>query len=162
VKCDERPGVCANCEGLDLVCSGNPGALSEPQGRVQSPGSVSLTESRTKRKRTYRSCVNCRASKIRCSGDRPSCSRCEQKKLQCYYETGSKPAWTQRMASLPSHTEDTNGAPNTVTPEPTDHSAGHTEASPLEQRHGLNGIPNQPLGPATNPWENPSISWYSS
>ena len=167
MKCDERPEGCANCTRLRLVCSGNPSASSEHLGRVQSLSSPPPTEPTIKRKRTYRSCINCRTSKIRCSGDKPSCSGCQQKKLRCHYEAGSTPAWAQRIGSVSSHTEDVNGAPNTATAQPTDRSVGHTEASPLEQGHGLSGIPNQPVGSATNPqeanpWENPSISWYSS
>ncbi|KAF8847239.1 hypothetical protein BDZ45DRAFT_607734 [Acephala macrosclerotiorum] len=88
VKCGERPGICANCERLELHCAGpNDHSERAKQASLQDSNDGTTvrdgSESRSKRKRTYRSCTECRSSKNRCSGDKPSCSRCHQKRLQC-------------------------------------------------------------------------------
>ncbi|EAA66443.1 hypothetical protein AN9376.2 [Aspergillus nidulans FGSC A4] len=59
VKCDERPEGCANCERLQLECSGY--------------GRSAVQRSGTRRaRRTYRSCTNCRLRRAKCSGERPA------------------------------------------------------------------------------------------
>lgn len=59
-----------------------------------------------KRKRTYRSCAECRGSKTRCSGHKPTCARCHDKLLPCTYEDESEPAWKQRVAIKSSSEQD--------------------------------------------------------
>lgn len=58
-----------------------------------------------KRKRTYRSCSHCRASKTRCSGHKPICVRCREKSLKCRYEDESEPAWKRRVSATVVATE---------------------------------------------------------
>ncbi|PTU22327.1 hypothetical protein P175DRAFT_0452587, partial [Aspergillus ochraceoroseus IBT 24754] len=88
VKCDERPDGCANCERLQLPCLGYNG---HPTSRHSDP--------RTRARRTYKSCPECRLARAKCSGERPSCSRCQEKHLQCRYGENTEPEWTQRLAS---------------------------------------------------------------
>ncbi|KAJ5092997.1 hypothetical protein N7456_008858 [Penicillium angulare] len=95
VKCDERPGECGNCARLRLVCSGY-GSSSNNQIR-ESPKERIET---SKKKRTYRSCVACRASKTKCSGERPICRRCETRGHSCTYSETSQPSWVQRVESV--------------------------------------------------------------
>ena len=79
VKCDERPGRCANCERLQLVCTGYnrlPAGTTVPQ---------ELPRRTEKSRRTTRACQRCRVSKIKCSGERPSCASCSLNNLACSY-----------------------------------------------------------------------------
>ena len=95
VRCDEREGICLNCERLGLPCTGAvQGASQQSQGT--GPNNLSETIG-LKRKRTFRSCGSCRATKTRCSGERPVCLRCRGKSLQCNYEDASQPAWKQQL-----------------------------------------------------------------
>ena len=96
VRCDERPGVCLNCEKLGLPCAGA-GPSSERSQPLAKPSSGGTVTAGVKRKRTFRSCIGCRASKTRCSGDRPVCRRCQEKSVQCNYEDSSEPAWKQQL-----------------------------------------------------------------
>lgn len=102
MKCDERPGVCLNCERLHLDCQRADGSRASPPAREQPkasqspglpPGDVGV-----KRKRTFRSCKHCRASKARCSGQKPSCARCIQRSVDCVYDEDSAPQWTKVIA----------------------------------------------------------------
>jgi hypothetical protein len=88
VKCDERPNGCANCERLQLDCSRH--------GQSSSP----LSSSRPKSRRTFRSCAECRVGRAKCSGDRPACSRCRDKGIECRYGNGAEPAWQRRLSSV--------------------------------------------------------------
>lgn len=86
--------------------------MCAPSGRVPGDANVPLTVavqqqpetngyhigSGLKRKRTYRSCAECRTSKTRCSGHKPVCARCHEKSLACTYEDDSEPAWKQRVS----------------------------------------------------------------
>ncbi|KAL2863137.1 transcription factor domain-containing protein [Aspergillus lucknowensis] len=71
VKCDERPNGCANCERLELDCSGYGPTTTRHSGH------------RARATRTYRSCTECRAGRAKCSGERPACSRCRDRRLGC-------------------------------------------------------------------------------
>ncbi|KAL3433362.1 fungal-specific transcription factor domain-containing protein [Aspergillus tetrazonus] len=87
VKCDERPEGCANCERLQLECSGY--------------GRSAVQRSGTRRaRRTYRSCTNCRLRRAKCSGERPACMRCRSRHLECQYGDNVEPAWSQRLAGI--------------------------------------------------------------
>lgn len=96
VRCDERAGVCQNCERLGLPCTTGAGTekstTSATSRSVASPATAGV-----KRKRTFRSCIGCRASKTRCSGDKPICVRCKERSLECDYEDDSEPAWKQQL-----------------------------------------------------------------
>lgn len=92
MKCDERPGECGNCARLRLVCSG----YSTPP-RSHASESVIDHLDRSKRKRTYRSCAACRTSKTKCSGERPTCQRCQDKSLRCVFAEASQPTWVRRV-----------------------------------------------------------------
>ncbi|KAF3392619.1 hypothetical protein F1880_008847, partial [Penicillium rolfsii] len=96
VKCDERPGECGNCARLRLVCSGY-GTSPRRQGQEISQEARHFSKS----KRTYRSCTACRASKTKCSGDRPECRRCRQKAQPCVYPEASQPSWIERVEVTP-------------------------------------------------------------
>ena len=97
MKCDERPGVCFNCEKLGLACSGaTPSSdKSRSYDATEEPSPVSTAG--LKRKRTFRSCNSCRSTKSRCSGSRPYCARCRSKSLPCHYDDVSEPAWKQQL-----------------------------------------------------------------
>lgn len=102
IRCDERPGVCLNCEKLGLPCTGPAIAQSESGNSANNtPNAVVPTG--LKRKRTFRSCTACRGTKTRCSGDRPICVRCREKGLECNYEDSSEPAWTQQLKFTTQH-----------------------------------------------------------
>lgn len=73
----------------------------------------------SKRKRTYRSCIGCRTSKTKCSGERPTCQRCQRKGISCVYSESCQPNWIQRVEAigndsqggLPTPTVLSNGSP---------------------------------------------------
>jgi len=95
VKCDERPNGCLNCERLQLNCVQN-GALTNGVKR----SNAALEPLGIKRKRTFRSCVACRDSKVKCSGERPTCTRCAQRMTTCVYDAETnEPAWVQSISS---------------------------------------------------------------
>jgi hypothetical protein len=92
VKCDETPDECGNCARLRLVCSG----YTTPVRSQTTGGEIDLRHS-TRVKRTYRSCTACRASKTKCSGERP-CQRCRWKcSTECVYAESTQPAWVRRV-----------------------------------------------------------------
>ena len=98
VKCDERPDGCLNCERLQLNCVQN-GTLTTGVKR----SSTALEPLGIKRKRTFRSCVACRDSKVKCSGERPTCARCAQRSTACAYDAETnEPAWVQSITSTTS------------------------------------------------------------
>jgi hypothetical protein len=88
VKCDERPGGCSNCERLSLKCPGNNLEQLSSVEELRLP-----PQAGAKRIKIYRSCGQCRASKTRCSGDRPVCLRCRRKNQDCIYNSNPDPAW---------------------------------------------------------------------
>ncbi|KAF2023322.1 hypothetical protein EK21DRAFT_81204 [Setomelanomma holmii] len=95
VKCDERPGGCLNCERLQLDCVQN----GQIASTVKRPGTAVEPIIGIKRKRTFRSCVPCRESKVKCSGERPKCNRCSQRRTSCVYDAeANEPAWVQSIA----------------------------------------------------------------
>jgi hypothetical protein len=102
VKCDERPNGCLNCERLQLDCLQNGVATG-----VKRPAASVDTITGIKRKRTFRSCVPCRDSKVKCSGERPNCARCQQRRTTCVYDAEqNEPAWVQSIATPTGHTPD--------------------------------------------------------
>lgn len=93
VKCDGRPNGCRNCERLQLECVDDDGSKS---GSRRGSVPVSL-----RKIRTYRSCTSCRVSKTKCDGDRPRCSRCSARNLECQYDGGSAPRWARNLSKAP-------------------------------------------------------------
>jgi hypothetical protein len=93
VKCDGRPNGCRNCERLQLECVDDDGSRS---GSRRGSVPVSL-----RKIRTYRSCTGCRISKTKCDGDRPRCSRCCARNLECQYDGGSAPRWARNLSKAP-------------------------------------------------------------
>lgn len=88
VRCDgRRENGCRNCERLQLDCVADDGTA---QSRRSSSASL-------RKIRTYRSCQSCRLSKTKCNGDRPRCSRCADKNVECIYDGKSKPTWTKNL-----------------------------------------------------------------
>lgn len=43
-----------------------------------------------KHKRVQKACTNCRARKVRCSGENPRCKNCENLDAECVYPQGRK------------------------------------------------------------------------
>lgn len=121
VRCDERKPTCFNCERLGLVCAGPSDNLQphhitattpeDGDAHYQQPtaGTPISAGSGLKRKRTYRSCKECRLSKTRCSGQKPVCGRCLEKKMVCAYEDETEPAWKQRVVALPQRNSSFSG-----------------------------------------------------
>ena len=103
MKCDERPGICLNCERLHLECQKVDGTSATPtkpdDAKASQAPESPLGEVGVKRKRTFRSCAQCRASKARCSGGRPECARCIQRAVSCVYDEDSIPQWTRVVRS---------------------------------------------------------------
>lgn len=99
MKCDEKPGICLNCERLHLECQRADGTTVTPTPRKSSPEESHLGEVGVKRKRTFRSCAQCRASKARCSGQKPECARCRQRQVACVYDEDSAPQWERVVLS---------------------------------------------------------------
>ncbi|KAL4781739.1 fungal-specific transcription factor domain-containing protein [Aspergillus varians] len=99
VKCDERPNCCANCERLQLECSG--------YGR----STVRRSDTHGRARRTYRSCTDCRLGRVKCSGEQPACSRCRKRRLRCHYGEKFEPVWPQRLASSTNPAERPSCAP---------------------------------------------------
>ncbi|KAG6000381.1 hypothetical protein E4U21_005544 [Claviceps maximensis] len=94
VKCDGRPNGCRNCERLQLECVAGDGSMLQGGSRTSSsPTSL-------RKIRTYRSCQSCRLSKTKCNGNRPKCSRCSAKLIQCVYNGGSAPRWTRNLNKM--------------------------------------------------------------
>ncbi|KAH7409875.1 fungal-specific transcription factor domain-containing protein [Phaeosphaeria sp. MPI-PUGE-AT-0046c] len=103
VKCDERPNGCLNCERLQLDCVQN-GLIA---AAVKRPGTTIEPVIGIKRKRTFRSCVPCREHKVKCSGERPKCTRCSQRRTSCVYDAeANEPAWVQSIAASNGNTPD--------------------------------------------------------
>ena len=101
VKCDERPNGCANCERLQLDCVQNGGVSAA----AKRPSTSYEPVVGIKRKRTFRSCIPCRDSKVKCSGERPNCTRCQQRRTSCVYDAEQvEPAWVQSIATPASET----------------------------------------------------------
>lgn len=100
MKCDERSGICLNCERLHLECQRPDGTKIAPVADATSQIDLSLGEVGVKRKRTFRSCAQCRASKARCSGQKPECARCRQRQVACVYDEDSTPQWERMVQSV--------------------------------------------------------------
>ena len=97
MKCDGRPNGCRNCERLELDCVDDTTGLTSPTAGRRS--SITSSPASSLRKiRTYRSCTSCRLSKTKCNGNRPRCSRCGAKGLDCVYDGGSSPRWTKNFS----------------------------------------------------------------
>lgn len=83
-----------NCERLGLDCldgsSASPSTSRRPSTSADEPSTA-------RKKRTFRSCTSCRASKTKCDGDRPTCRRCQTRSVPCTYDAGPDPAWTAQL-----------------------------------------------------------------
>ncbi|RPB05635.1 hypothetical protein L873DRAFT_524812 [Choiromyces venosus 120613-1] len=84
VKCDERPGACSNCQKLDIDCPGY-SPLNSSEAPEETVSAIFARAGR-KRRRMVGSCVDCRASKSKCSSDRPTCERCVKRGITCEYD----------------------------------------------------------------------------
>ncbi|KAL4939330.1 hypothetical protein BDV06DRAFT_231114 [Aspergillus oleicola] len=82
-----RTDGCANCERLQLECSGYGRSTGQPSDSPRRP------------RRTYRSCIDCRLRRVKCSGEQPACSRCRERHLHCQYGESAEPSWPRRLAS---------------------------------------------------------------
>lgn len=59
------------------------------------------------RKRLKDSCNNCASMKVKCSKDKPTCTRCEDREVECYYSPSQRSG--RRVSAAPAST--TNGTP---------------------------------------------------
>ncbi|KAJ4141954.1 hypothetical protein NW754_014743 [Fusarium falciforme] len=74
VRCDGTVPRCRTCERLSFQCS------------FEQDGSHGQYAPRLPPKcRGTRACLECRAMKVRCSGDTPRCSNCQRRNKQCTY-----------------------------------------------------------------------------
>ena len=140
VRCDERTPVCRNCERLALPCANGTDQIQTPARRSEATPIAGF-----KRKRTFRSCVGCRASKTRCSGDKPICVRCRERSLQCDYEDDAEPAWKEQLrltAAIQSpSTQVSTGA-----------RSDDTAREQIEFHHGQTAISYRPLEDSWGLW----------
>ncbi|KAJ5579638.1 uncharacterized protein N7459_005623 [Penicillium hispanicum] len=137
-----RFGVCRNCARLRLVCSGYSTSSTSQAQEIAKDRAES-----SKRKRTYRSCTACRASKTNCSGDRPTCRRCYNKRIDCVYSESSQPNWVSRVEGISK-----NGQNDIPTPASVPDASPSTQAGPasmysseqrrLSQSPGLSSRPS--------------------
>ncbi|KAL6705712.1 hypothetical protein ACN47E_006501 [Coniothyrium glycines] len=141
VKCDERPDGCLNCERLQLDCLQNGVATV-----IKRPNTSAEAITGIKRKRTFRSCVPCRDSKVKCSGERPNCARCQQRRTTCVYDAEhNEPAWVQSIATPP-----------ILTPDSTALAAVPSPSLPHISQIGLAPLPVENVIPAGCP---PGLAW---
>ena len=154
-----------NCERLDLVCAASESASLEHSGPTQEEDTLSDSKSAqlsAKRKRTYRSCLDCRSSKSKCSGDRPICARCRRKQLECVYNAGAEPAWAQRFQSLSSN-HDHSAAPfEHAIPSGRHDSADGSETFAVRGNEASPQDPDPENVVQPNSEESEQLSWYSS
>lgn len=148
VKCDERPGQCGNCARLRLVCSGYTSSIraNTQEDKEDSPES-------SKRKRTYRSCIACRTSKTKCSGERPICQRCQRKGTSCVYSESCQPNWIQRVEAIGNNPQSGLPTPTALSNEsPIDpDSIQPKETCPASQSPHISSEPLRP-----------SLEWYKT
>ncbi|KAI0152689.1 hypothetical protein GGR57DRAFT_168446 [Xylariaceae sp. FL1272] len=85
VRCGREISGCRNCSRLGLPCPGySRGAETTSRAEVLK-SAQDLFSAAGFQKRRIGSCNDCRASKSKCSKDRPSCRRCADKGLPCLY-----------------------------------------------------------------------------
>ena len=85
VKCDRTPGQCYKCVKFGAECTYEVQRTKPRRTNALDPHTSSdTTQAGLRRRRSHRSCVDCRRSKVKCSGD-PLCERCFQKGLRCVY-----------------------------------------------------------------------------
>ena len=139
VRCDERTPVCRNCERLALPCTNGTDQIQTPARQSGATAAAGF-----KRKRTFRSCIGCRSSKTRCSGDKPVCVRCRERSLQCDYEDDAEPAWKEQLRltsaiQSPSTQASTGAQPDDIGRDQNEHRHGQTAISyrPREDSWGL-------------------------
>lgn len=114
----------------------------------------------SKRKRTYRSCTACRSSKTKCSGERPTCRRCQDKGLDCSYSESSQPNWIRRVESSKEDDADEH-----ILEDTSDKSSGnrlpHTMQTiqPPCTPHSFNITSRQTVSEPREP-QNSTLQWY--
>jgi Fungal specific transcription factor domain/Fungal Zn(2)-Cys(6) binuclear cluster domain len=84
IKCDTSFGVCGNCSRLHEVCRRGNGPARTVELTTETLST--LTKAGTARRRTIRSCLECRTQKRKCSGNQPACNRCVYKNQLCTYD----------------------------------------------------------------------------
>ncbi|KAJ5717594.1 hypothetical protein N7488_003240 [Penicillium malachiteum] len=163
VKCDERPGECGNCARLRLVCSGYD---NSPESQAQNITKYRIESSR--KKRTYRSCTACRGSKTKCSGERPTCRRCQDRGHTCVYSESSQPNWIRRVESISQGNEKAPSTPSLI---PDNSPSTHLEQcsveperlSPQSSSHSSHSFqPLQVLAAETTESHNFPLSWLNA
>ncbi|KAH8674045.1 hypothetical protein BX600DRAFT_509252 [Xylariales sp. PMI_506] len=104
VKCSGKSAndPCENCSRLKLDCNFTlslvGGKPREKVARITPNGTV--TEAGTLRKRAQRACAQCHMHKTKCSGDLPSCLRCQANSISCEYIPSKR-----KFANVPAQTK---------------------------------------------------------
>ncbi|KAL4806403.1 fungal-specific transcription factor domain-containing protein [Aspergillus unguis] len=63
------------------------------------------TNAVSSRGRVSRACENCRDQKVKCSGQRPSCQRCQESGIQCSYGDRKREKLARRLSDLTARVE---------------------------------------------------------
>lgn len=115
----------------------------------------------SKRKRTYRSCSACRGSKTKCSGERPTCRRCQDRGHTCIYSESSQPNWIQRVERISKSGQKTPSTPPLV---PDRSPSNHLEQGVMQPDRLSPQSPSVPFQQPliTDPIEshNTPLDWY--
>ncbi|KAL6360732.1 hypothetical protein LRP88_06439 [Fusarium phalaenopsidis] len=124
VRCDGTVPRCRTCERLSFQCS------------FEQDGSHGQYAPRLPPKcRGTRACLECRAMKVRCSGDTPRCSNCQRRNKQCTY-SNSKPGPSRGPVEGASSSRDEAG------------SSSQRAVSPDRQQSIASGSQHESPGPA--------------
>ncbi|CDM29382.1 transcriptional regulator family: Fungal Specific TF [Penicillium roqueforti] len=89
VKCDRTPGRCQRCHRFGAECVYQSDSISSHASHVTHPADA-RTQAGLQRKRAWRSCIQCKRAKAKCSGG-TGCVRCTRKALECSYEMDGIP-----------------------------------------------------------------------
>ncbi|KAK8863195.1 hypothetical protein PGQ11_009430 [Apiospora arundinis] len=95
VRCSGGAPCCSNCERLEYACS----FAASQRGQGENASSPQLE----KRRRPL-ACTPCRATKSKCTGERPSCAPCRTRSKDCVY-----PDAKRRKSRAESEHERSNG-----------------------------------------------------
>lgn len=114
VKCDRTLPTCRACNRLRLRCPGygSPEAHLS-QDELQSSVSGIFRASGVEKRRVG-SCEACHKSKTRCSKTRPTCLRCQQRRIPCIYPDKYKPI-SDDESSTPLPPSSMQNSPSPVT-----------------------------------------------
>lgn len=114
IKCGEEKPECAHCRRLGLVCQwtstfaersgAGAGSWELTRASLEGPPGAFVPE-RIDQERSLTACRACRASRNKCSHDRPLCTRCATKGIPCEFPATRK----VRFPGQPSTGSDAGG-----------------------------------------------------